>query len=60
MPEVTTLQLFIRLAKDKWKSRFNKAAKDNYSEMGLLSFSIVFYTLKNGQHAVEMYVPFKS
>jgi hypothetical protein len=44
----------IRLAEEKWKSRFNKAAKDNYHEMGILSFSVVFYTLKNGQQAVDM------
>jgi hypothetical protein len=25
--------------------------------MGLLSLSVVFYTLKNGQQAMNMYVP---
>lgn len=45
-----------RFAEEKWKSRFTTAAKENYNEMGLLTFSVVFYTLKNGQQAVDMYV----
>jgi hypothetical protein len=48
--------LDFRLAEEKWKSKFNKAAKENYREMGLLSFSVVFYTLKNGQQAIDMCV----
>ena len=49
-----------RFAEEKWKSWFNKTAKENYREMGLLSLSVVFYTLKNGQQAVDMYVYFNS
>src|SRR6202522_2708631 len=45
-----------RFAEEKWKNRFTTAAKENYNEMGLLTFSVVFYTLKNGQQAVDMYV----
>lgn len=45
-----------RFAEEKWYSRFTKAAKENYLEMGLLSFSVVFYTRKNGQLAVDMWV----
>ena len=49
-----------RFAEEKWKSWFNKTAKENYCEMGLLSLSVVFYTLKNGQQAVDMHVYFNS
>ena len=49
-----------RFSEEKWKSRFNKTAKENYHRMGLLSLSVVFYTLKNGQQAVDMYVYFNS
>src|SRR6202789_3241425 len=45
-----------RFSEEKWKNRFTTAAKENYNEMGLLTFSVVFYTLKNGQQAVDMYV----
>jgi len=45
-----------RNAEEKWYSRFTKAAKDNYCEMGLISFSVVCYMRKNGQLAVDMYV----
>src|ERR1700675_3772812 len=45
-----------RFAEEKWKNRFTTAAKENYNKMGLLTFSVVFYTLKNGQQAVDMYV----
>src|ERR1700678_4272455 len=45
-----------RFAEEKWKNRFTTAAKENYNEMGLLTFSVVFYTPKNGQQAVDMYV----
>lgn len=44
----------IRIAEEKWYARFNKAAKQNYKEMGLLSISIVGFTLKNGQYAIDM------
>jgi hypothetical protein len=36
--------------------RFTKAGKENYREMGLLSFSVVVYTSKNGQQTIDMYV----
>jgi hypothetical protein len=49
-----------RFAEEKWKSRFKKTAKENYHEMGLLSLSVVFYTLKNGQQAIDMYIYFNS
>src|SRR5271168_1279642 len=45
-----------RFAEEKWKNCFTTAAKENYNKMGLLTFSVVFYTLKNGQQAVDMYV----
>ena len=45
-----------RNAEEKWYSRFTKAVKDNYCEMGLISFSVVCYMRKNGQLAVDMYV----
>src|SRR5271155_1160498 len=47
-----------RFAEEKWKNCFTTAAKENYNEMGLLTFSVVFYTLKNGQQAIDMYVYF--
>ena len=47
-----------RFAEEKWHSRFTKEAKENYLEMGLLSFSVVVYTRKNGQSAIDVYVPF--
>lgn len=47
-----------RFAEEKWYSRFTKAAKENYLEMGLLTFSVVFYTRKNGQLAVDMWVDY--
>ena len=43
-----------RFAEEKWKSQFNKNTKENYPEMGLLSLSVVFYTLKDGEQAVDM------
>jgi hypothetical protein len=46
-----------RIAEEKWYSRFSDTAKENYKEMGLLSISIVAYTRKNGQLAIDMYVP---
>jgi hypothetical protein len=48
------LKLKNRFAEEKWYARFHKTAKQNYREMGLLSISIVGYTLKNGQFAIDM------
>jgi hypothetical protein len=45
-----------RNADEKWYSRFSKTAKENYHEMGLLSFSVVSYTSKNGQLIMDVYV----
>src|ERR1700678_2246201 len=45
-----------RFAEEKWKTCFTTAAKEDYNKMGLLTFSVVFYTLKNGQQAVDMYI----
>jgi hypothetical protein len=47
---------FNRLAEEKWYSRFTKNTKENYNEMGLLSISVVAYTRKDGQFAINMYV----
>lgn len=51
---VQITDLHLRLAEDKWKSRLDKTAKENYNEMGLLSLSVVAYTRKNGQLAIDM------
>ena len=43
-----------RLAEEKWKTRFDKVAREDYSEMGLLSISVVGFTWKNGQFALNL------
>jgi hypothetical protein len=43
-----------RIAEEKWYTRFHKTAKQNYKEMGLVSISIVGFTTKNGQFAIDM------
>jgi len=42
-----------RLA-EKWYSRFSSEANKRYSEMGLLSLSVVAYTNKSGQLVIDM------
>jgi hypothetical protein len=43
-----------RMAEEKWYSRFTHDANMRYSEMGLLSVSVVAYTGKNGQLIIDM------
>jgi hypothetical protein len=45
---------FCRLAEEKWYSHFSKEANKRYSEMGLLSLSVVAYTNKGGQLVIDM------
>lgn len=56
VPDILLNYVFDRFAEEKWRSRFDKVSKENYLEMGLLSFSVVYYTQKNGQQAMEVYV----
>ncbi|KAF8799627.1 hypothetical protein BYT27DRAFT_7263713 [Phlegmacium glaucopus] len=44
-----------RFAEEKWDKRFTDAAAENYREMGLLSLSVVVYTLKSGQTAINIH-----
>ncbi|KAF8799826.1 hypothetical protein BYT27DRAFT_7119298, partial [Phlegmacium glaucopus] len=44
-----------KFAEEKWLSRFSKTAKEVYNEMGLLSVSVVVYTRKNGQTAIDIH-----
>ncbi len=48
------LIIFGRLAEEKWYSRFTGEANKRYSEMGLLSLSVVAYTNKSGQLVIDM------
>ena len=43
-----------RIAEEKWYTRFHKTTKQNYKEMGLVSISIVGFTTKNAQLAIDM------
>ena len=43
-----------RFAEEKWYSRFTKSLRGSYNEMGLVSFSVVVYTRKSGQLAIDM------
>ncbi|KAF8808352.1 hypothetical protein BYT27DRAFT_7210896 [Phlegmacium glaucopus] len=44
-----------RIAEDKWYRRFSQATREHYHKMGLLSISVVVYTRKNGQTAIEIH-----
>jgi hypothetical protein len=54
-PRDIYLLYMIRLAEDKWYSRFTSAAKGYESEMGLLSISVVGYTTKDGRLTIDMW-----
>ena len=45
---------YFRLAEEKWYSRFTSAGKKFYSEMGLVSISIVAFTGVTGSTIVDM------
>jgi hypothetical protein len=45
---------YCRVAEEKWYSRFSSEAHKRYSEMGLLSLSVVAYTNKSGQLVIDM------
>jgi len=51
--KIIFLIYFYRLA-EKWYSRFSAKANKRYSEMGLLSLSVVAYTNKSGQLVIDM------
>ncbi|KAF8801933.1 hypothetical protein BYT27DRAFT_7113986 [Phlegmacium glaucopus] len=46
---------YTRFAEEKWHSRFSKTAREHYGEMGLVSISVVVYTRKSGQTAIEIH-----
>ena len=45
---------YCRLAEEKWYSQFSSEGNKCYSEMGLLSLSVVAYTNKSGQLVIDM------
>jgi hypothetical protein len=51
---MTLLIHYCRLAEEKWYSRFSSEGNKRYSEMGLLSLSVVAYTNKGGQLVIDM------
>jgi hypothetical protein len=51
---LTIIFLYNRTAEEKWFTRFNENARENFNEMGLLSISIVVYTRKNGQVVIDL------